>query len=71
MPCSAPFSMLSARSTCFRQISGMHDAHVEGGPFEGLDFWKEFFLLRRSTNPHCFHFFGLWDLYRASLEVAT
>ena len=37
MPCSAPFSILSAQSTCFRRISGMQGAHVEGGPFEGLD----------------------------------
>ena len=45
VPCSAPFSILRAQSTYFKQISGMHNAHVEGGPFEGLDFWKEFFLL--------------------------
>ena len=45
MPCSAPFSILNAQSTCLRKIMGMRGAHVEGGPFEGLDFWKEFFLL--------------------------
>ena len=45
VPCSAPFSILNAQSTCFRQILGMRGAHVEGGPLEGLDFKKEFFLL--------------------------
>ena len=45
VPCSASFSILSPQSTCFRQISGMQGAHVEDGPFEGLDFEKEFLLL--------------------------
>ena len=45
MPCSTPFSILSTQSTYFRQIPGMWGAHVEGGPFKGLDFWKEIFLL--------------------------
>ena len=45
VPCLALFSILSAQSTCFRQNPSMRGAYVEGGPFEGLDFWKEFFLL--------------------------
>ena len=44
VPCSAPFSILSAQSMCSRQILGMRGARIQGGPFEDLDSWKEFFL---------------------------
>ena len=44
MPCSTSLSILSIQSTCFRHILGVRGAHVEGDLFEGLDFWKEFFL---------------------------
>ena len=70
-PCSTPFSILSTQNTCFRQILAVRGVHMEGGPFEGLDFWKEFFVLWHSTDPHSFHFPRLWDMYQASLGVAT